>query len=55
MSGTEVRLTGSAMDAFIAALARLADSEPVVVGGLAVMCRLGTEHRVTLDVDSTFD
>lgn len=55
MSGTEVRLAGPRLDTFIGALARLVDVEPVIVGGLAVMSRLGTSHRVTLDVDSTFD
>lgn len=55
MSGTEVRLEGPQLDAFIGALARLVDVNPVIVGGLAVMSRLGTSHRVTLDVDSTFD
>lgn len=55
MSGTEVHLEGPQLDAFIGALARLVNVDPVIVGGLAVMSRLGTNHRVTLDVDSTFD
>lgn len=55
MSGIEVRLIGDRMNIFIKSLDALANFDPVVVGGLAVMCRLGVEHRVTLDVDSTFD
>jgi len=55
MSGDVVALRGSAMDAFIASIARLAPSGPVVIGGLAVMCRVGGEHRPTLDVDGAFD
>jgi len=43
------------MDEFITSIARLAPTGPVVIGGLAVMCRVGGEHRPTLDVDSAFD
>ncbi len=63
MSGTEhveppvppVRLPGTAMDAFIGSMARLAPAGPVIIGGLAVMSRVGGEHRPTLDIDSAFD
>lgn len=55
MPGELVALPGSAMDNFIASIARLAPAGPVVIGGLAVMCRVGGEHRPTLDVDSAFD
>jgi len=55
MSGELVALPGSAMDTFIASIARPAPDGPVVIGGLAVMCRVGGDHRPTLDVDSAFD
>lgn len=55
MSGSEVWLPGPAMDDFIASLQILAGVDPVIVGGLAVMSRIGGEHRVTRDIDSTFD
>jgi hypothetical protein len=51
MSGETVRLPGPAMDQFIGSLATLVPTGPVVIGGLAVMCRIGGEHRPTLDVD----
>lgn len=55
MSGAEIRLSGPAMDGFIRSLQVLAGSGPVIVGGLAVMSRIGGQHRVTQDIDSTFD
>lgn len=63
MSGTEpaeppgppVLLPGEAMDAFIGSIARLAPAGPVIIGGLAVMSRVGGEHRPTLDIDSAFN
>lgn len=63
MSGTEpdeppvppVLLPGAAMDAFIGSIARLAPAGPVIIGGLAVMSRVGGEHRPTLDIDSAFN
>lgn len=50
-----VQLPGEAMDAFINSIARLVPSEPVIIGGLAVMSRVGGEHRPTLDIDSAFN
>jgi hypothetical protein len=50
-----VLLPGEAMDAFIGSMARLAVADPVIIGGLAVMCRVGGEHRPTLDIDSAFN
>ncbi len=63
MSGTEpvepavppVLFPGEAMDAFIHSIARLAPAGPVIIGGLAVMSRVGGEHRPTLDIDSAFN
>ena len=63
MSGTEpagpaappVLLPGAAMDAFISSIAQLAPAGPVVIGGLAVMSRVGGENRPTLDIDSAFN
>lgn len=60
MSGAEplpptVVLTGEVMDAFIGSIDRLSAAEPVIIGGLAVMSRVGGEHRPTLDIDSAFD
>lgn len=43
------------MDSFIGSLRVLSTFEPVIVGGLAVMSRIGGEHRVTQDIDSTFN
>jgi len=50
-----VLLPGEAMDAFIGSIAQLAPTDPVIIGGLAVMCRVGGEHRPTLDIDSAFN
>lgn len=60
MSGTDpgdplVLLPGGVMDAFIGSIGQLAPADPVIIGGLAVMCRVGGEHRPTLDIDSAFN
>lgn len=63
MSGTEpaepavppVLLPGQVMDAFISSIAQLLPAGPVIIGGLAVMSRVGGEHRPTLDIDSAFN
>ena len=60
MSGTDpeyplVLLPGEVMDAFIGSINQLAPADPVIIGGLAVMCRVGGEHRPTLDIDSAFN
>lgn len=52
---TRVLLPGKAMDAFIASIDRLVSADPVIIGGLAVMSRVGGEHRPTLDIDSAFN
>ncbi len=46
MSGTDpedplVLLPGGVMDAFIGSINQLAPADPVIIGGLAVMCRVG--------------
>lgn len=43
------------MDAFIGSIAQLAPAGPVIIGGLAVMSRVGGEHRPTLDIDAAFN
>lgn len=50
-----VLLPGEAMDTLIGSIARLAPARPVIIGGLAVMSRVGGEHRPTLDIDSAFN
>lgn len=53
-SGDEVRFVGSAMAGVVQAVdsvTELTGERPVVVGGLAVMCRLGLPHRATTDLD----
>ena len=60
MSGTDpgppmVLLAGESMDTFIGSIAQLAPAGPVIIGGLAVMSRVGGEHRPTLDIDSAFN
>lgn len=50
-----VLLPGETMDAFIGSIAQLAPARPVIIGGLAVMSRVGGEHRPTLDIDSAFN
>ncbi len=60
MSGTDpedplVLLPGGVMDAFIGSINQLVPAAPVIIGGLAAMCRVGGEHRPTLDIDSEFN
>lgn len=56
MSGDPlVRLAGPAADRLVSALARLAGLDFALVGGLAVMARLGHVHRATQDLDGVFD
>jgi len=43
------------MDAFISSIAQLVPARPVIIGGLAVMSRVGGEHRPTLDIDLAFN
>lgn len=58
-SGTEpVYLTGPAMVSLVRAIAALREAELahyVVVGGVAVIARLGEAHRATGDVDTVVD
>lgn len=49
-----VSLSGPADD-LLAAVAQLKGYDFALVGGLAVMVRLGGAHRVTRDLDSVFD
>lgn len=55
MSG-EIRLDGPGIGNLVASLAALAESAPsaefAVIGGLAVLARLGGAHRVTDDLDT---
>lgn len=54
MSGSEVVLVGDTMAAVVAAVSAVEDltgSEPIVVGGLAVLARLSSAHRATIDLD----
>lgn len=54
MSGSSVEFLGEGMAAVIQAIIdveRLVGSPPVIVGGLAVLCRLSTQHRATTDLD----
>lgn len=50
-----VHLVGPATVGLVAALSRLEDFDFALVGGLAVMARIGTAHRATNDVDGVFD
>jgi hypothetical protein len=43
------------MNSLIGSMGRLLPAGPVIIGGLAVMSRVGGEHRPTLDIDSAFD
>lgn len=43
------------MNSFIRSIEQLLPAEPVIIGGLAVMSRVGGEHRPTLDIDSVFN
>lgn len=54
MSGRRVTFVGDAMAAVVQAIDEihsLIGAPPVVVGGVAVMCRLSTPHRATTDLD----
>jgi len=54
VSGSRVEFRGNGMAAVIQAIAdieRLVGGPAVVVGGLAVLCRLSTQHRATTDLD----
>lgn len=54
MSGEPVTFVGDAMAAVVQAVTEvhtLIGQPPVVVGGLAVMCRLSTPYRATTDLD----
>ena len=54
MSGKHVTFIGDAMAAVVQGVAEvrtLIGQPPVVVGGLAVMCRLSSPYRATADVD----
>jgi predicted nucleotidyltransferase len=50
-----VFLEGPAADGLVEGLAALAGLDVVLIGGLAVMARLGRVHRATRDVDALFD
>lgn len=54
MSGKRVSFVGDAMTAVVQAIDEvhtLIGAPPVVVGGVAVMCRLSTPYRATTDLD----
>lgn len=54
MSGDRVTFIGDAMAAVVQGVdevARLVGQPPVIVGGLAVLCRLSTPYRATVDLD----
>lgn len=54
MSGKRVSFLGDAMTTVIQAIdevQRLIGAPPVIVGGVAVMCRLSAPHRATTDLD----
>ena len=54
MSGSRVTLVGDAMAAIVQGITEVRDligQAPVVVGGLAVLCRLSAPHRATTDLD----
>lgn len=50
-----VQLVGQATADLVMALTRLEEFDFALVGGLAVMARIGTAHRATNDLDSVFD
>ncbi len=50
-----VQLVGQATAGLVMALTRLEEFDFALVGGLAVMARIGTAHRATNDLDSVFD
>ncbi|WP_241996407.1 prevent-host-death protein [Kribbella antiqua] len=54
MSGEAVQLVGDTMAGVVQAVEsvrKLTGDLPVVVGGLAVICRLSSAHRATVDLD----
>lgn len=54
VSGESVTFLGDAMTSVVHAVntvAKHTGTRPVVVGGLAVMCRVGQPHRATVDLD----
>lgn len=53
MSGRQVTFIGDAMAAVVQGeeVRTLIGQPPVVVGGLAVMCRLSNPYRATTDLD----
>ncbi len=54
MSGSRVIFLGDAMAAVVQAVEevrKLTGQPPVVVGGLAVLCRVSSTHRATVDLD----
>lgn len=54
MSGDRVTFFGDSMAAVVRGVdevARLIGHQPVIIGGLAVLCRLSTPHRATVDLD----
>ncbi len=54
MSGDRATFLGDQLAAVVQAITQVADSlgqPPVVVGGLAVLARLSTPHRATVDLD----
>jgi hypothetical protein len=57
VSGSPIVLHGAAVEPLLAAVGRVVASgvEVVLIGGLAVNCRLGQVHRPTLDVDFVAD
>ncbi|MDZ7676697.1 MAG: hypothetical protein U5K30_16720 [Acidimicrobiales bacterium] len=52
---SSVHLVGSATADLVDALAHLAGFDFALVGGLAVMARIGAGHRATNDLDGVFD
>lgn len=50
-----VHLVGSATADLVTALVRLDEFDFALVGGLAVMARVGSAHRATNDLDGVFD
>lgn len=54
MPGELIELEGEVQD-LVAAVVRLSGYQFALIGGLAVMIRLGEQHRVTGDLDGVFD
>ncbi len=55
MSGDAVHLEGDSAEPLVAAVGVLDRYNFVLIGGLAVMVRVGMAHRPTADVDGVFD